>query len=382
MKDLTFFLVICLGVIFACGRSYAHALVVSQFMNSLDTAPFLELSGLSAQYGKTLAVNHVSLRVARGELVSLLGPSGCGKTTTLRMVAGLIKPSAGRIMADGQDITALPAHQRSMGVVFQSYALFPHLSVLENVGFGLRMRSMPAKQRQEKAHQALSLVNLSALANRYPGELSGGQQQRVALARALVIEPRVLLLDEPLSNLDMHLRADMRNEIRRLQQSLSITTLFVTHDQAEALAISDRVAIMSHGQLIEVDTPQRLCDQPGYAQSAAFLGARTVVTGHSNQGIFTAKGLTCHGAPEGATAIVLRAARLRLEGNDSAAVVGALTLQGSLAAVSYLGDTLELDVQTDAGTVRVLAPSDTQLPSLGATCRVSALPSGVSFVSS
>ena len=347
-------------------------------MNLPRTTPFLVLSGLSAIYGKTPAVSDVNLDVAKGELVSLLGPSGCGKTTTLRMVAGLVAPSAGRIVLDGQDITALPAHQRSMGVVFQSYALFPHLSVLENVGFGLRMRSMPALQRQRKAQQALDLVNMSALAGRYPGQLSGGQQQRVALARALVIEPRVLLLDEPLSNLDMNLRAEMRSEIRRLQQSLSITTLFVTHDQAEALAISDRVAIMSHGKLIEVDTPQRLCDQPGHALSAAFLGARTVIAGHSSQGIFTSSGLRCEGAPDGATAIVLRAARLRLEGGETA---GPLALQGRLSALSYLGDTLEIDVQTDSGLVRVLAPSNTRLPGLGAVCSIQALPGGVSFVS-
>ena len=341
-----------------------------------SSAAFLEIADLSAIYGKTHAVQGVSLRVAKGELVSLLGPSGCGKTTTLRMVAGLVKPSAGRILVDGQDITNLPSHRRGMGVVFQSYALFPHLSVLENVAFGLRMRFLPSAQRRQKARQALDLVDLSALADRYPSQLSGGQQQRVALARALVIEPRVLLLDEPLSNLDMNLSADMRSEIRRLQQSLSITTLFVTHDQEEALAISDRVAIMSQGKLIEVGTPRALCDQPGNALSANFLGARTVIAGHSRQGVFSSAGLSCQGAPDGATFIVLRAARLRLGHNEP----GPLSLHGRLAVLTYLGDTLEMDIQTASGAVRVVAPSDIPAPQVGSDCTLQAMPGGVSFV--
>ncbi len=196
-----------------------------------EAAPLLILDGVSAQFGSTLAVDCVTLEVAKRELVALLGPSGCGKTTTLRMVAGFVPPS--------------------MGVVFQSYALFPHLDILRNVTFGLRMRGMGQAECQRKAGAALEMVALSHLANRYPSQLSGGQQQRVALARALVIEPDVLLLDEPLSNLDANLRVEMRGEIRRLQQRLAITTLFVTHDQEEALAMSDRIAVMQQGRLVE-----------------------------------------------------------------------------------------------------------------------------------
>jgi putative spermidine/putrescine transport system ATP-binding protein len=338
--------------------------------------PLLVLDGLSATYGTTRAVDALTLEVGRGELVALLGPSGCGKTTTLRMVAGFVPPSGGRVLVGGADITRMPAHRRNIGVVFQSYALFGHMTVLENVGFGLRMRGIGKRARDERAAAALELVALGHLAGRYPAQLSGGQQQRVALARALVIEPQILLLDEPLSNLDAHLRAEMRGEIRSLQQRLSITTLFVTHDQEEALAMSDRVAVMDHGVLCEVGPPAQLCDAPTHPFTAAFLGARTVVPGRAEGGIFTAAGLRCTEAPARASAIVLRAARLRL----ADAPDGALSLHGVLAAAAYLGDVFELDVQTEAGRVRIVAPSEIAPPPIGTACHVRALPGGVSFL--
>jgi putative spermidine/putrescine transport system ATP-binding protein len=334
------------------------------------------LDALSASFGETKAVDSVTLEVGQGELVALLGPSGCGKTTTLRMVAGFVQPSAGRVLIDGSDVTGLAAHRRNMGVVFQSYALFPHLDVLENVAFGLRMRGLSVADRRQKAGAALEMVSLSHLAGRYPSQLSGGQQQRVALGRALVIEPSVLLLDEPLSNLDAHLRAEMRGEIRRLQQRLSITTLFVTHDQEEALAMSDRIAVMDQGRLVEVGSPLALCDHPSHAFTASFLGARTVVPGSSRNGTFEAPGLSCSGAPAGAKAIVLRAARLRL----ADAPGNPLRLEGVLTSIAYLGDAYELYVDTAAGRVRLLTPSEAPPPPLGATCRVSALPGGSSFL--
>ena len=338
--------------------------------------PFLVLDGLSAVYGETRAVDDVTLEIGRGELVALLGPSGCGKTTTLRMVAGFVAPVTGRVLVGGDDVTGRPTHRRQMGVVFQSYALFPHFTVLDNVAFGLRMRGVGTAKRRAKAGQALEQVVLSHLADRYPGQLSGGQQQRVALARALVIEPRVLLLDEPLSNLDAHLRAEMRVEIRRLQQRLSITTLFVTHDQEEALAMADRVGVMNKGRLVEVGTPLALCDMPVQAFTASFLGSRTVLAGRSEAGLFRTTGLSCTGAPDGASAIVLRAARLRLVAEPR----GALTLTGILSGVAYLGDAFELDVQTAVGTVRVLSPSEIALPPLGSPCAIEALPGGISFL--
>jgi putative spermidine/putrescine transport system ATP-binding protein len=339
-------------------------------------APFLVLDGLTAVYGAAKAVDAVSLSVARGELLALLGPSGCGKTTTLRMIAGFVPPSAGTVRVNGADITGAPAHRRGMGVVFQSYALFPHLTVLDNVAFGLRMRGLPAGDRRTKAGAALEMVALSHLAGRYPHQLSGGQQQRVALARALVVEPDVLLLDEPLSNLDAHLRAEMRTEIRRLQQRLSITTVFVTHDQEEALAMSDRVAVMDRGRLVEVGTPAALCDHPADAFTAGFLGARTVIAGASEAGQFHAPGLVCADAPAHARAIVLRAARLRL----GESTTGALQLGGTVQSSTYLGDLIELDVATGAGTIRVVLPSDAPPPPVGALRRINALPGGVSFI--
>ncbi|KAA2235626.1 ABC transporter ATP-binding protein [Salinarimonas soli] len=338
----------------------------------------LVLRNLTASYdGAAPAVDALTLDVHRGELVSLLGPSGCGKTTTLRMVAGLVKPVSGAILLAGRDVTHVPTHRRGMGVVFQSYALFPHLTVIENVGFGLRMRHLGAAERAAKANRVLELVALSHLADRYPGQLSGGQQQRVALARALVIEPNVLLLDEPLSNLDAHLRADMRTEIRTLQQRLAITTLFVTHDQAEALAMSDRIAVMSEGKLAEVGTPADLCDKPSHPFTASFLGARTVIPGRTVAGIFQAPGLSCTGAPIDASAIVLRAARLRLVDKPAA---GPLALGGLVATSAYLGDVYESDVETPAGLVRVLTPSDTPPPPVGSRCGVETLPGGLSFI--
>ena len=337
---------------------------------------YLVLEALSACFGGTRAVDALSLEVGRGELVSLLGPSGCGKTTTLRMVAGFVAPHAGRVLVGGADVTRLPAHKRNMGVVFQSYALFPHMSVRDNVAFGLRMRGMGASERRERAQAALSLVALAALADRYPSQLSGGQQQRVALARALVVEPGVLLLDEPLSNLDAHLRAEMRLEIRQLQRRLAITTLFVTHDQEEALAVSDRVCVMDGGALVEVGAPVDLCDRPAHPFTAQFLGARTYVVGRAQGGSFHAYGLACAGAPDDAAGIVLRAARLRL--GESAA--GPLALSGVLRTAAYLGDAYECDVDTAAGRVRVLVPSDTPPPDIGAHCYVNALPGACSFI--
>ena len=337
---------------------------------------YLTLDALTATYGSNRAVDATTLEIAKGELVALLGPSGCGKTTTLRMIAGFIEPSAGRVIIEGEDVTRMPAHRRNMGVVFQSYALFPHLTVLENVAFGLRMRGASGAVRKAKAGAALEQVGLSSLAMRYPSQLSGGQQQRVALARAIVIEPRVLLLDEPLSNLDAHLRAEMRLEIRQLQQRLSITTVFVTHDQQEALAMSDRVAVMSQGKLIEVGTPRELCDRPEKGFTAAFLGTRTVVHGCSSNGRFEAPGLTCADAPDGASSIVLRAARLRLRD----AANGPLSLRGEVSACAFLGDSFEIDVATAAGLIRVTTPSDLEPPPLGSRCAIEALPGGFSFL--
>jgi putative spermidine/putrescine transport system ATP-binding protein len=210
--------------------------------------------------------------VERGEFVSLLGPSGCGKTTTLQMIAGFVDVTSGRITLDGRDITHASSNTRGLGIVFQSYALFPHMTVQENVSFGLEMLRVPAVQRRERVQAALALVRLQAHAQRYPRELSGGQRQRVALARALVIEPPVLLLDEPLSNLDAKLREEMQFELREIQRKVGTTTIMVTHDQTEALSVSDRVIVMEAGRITQADTPHRLYEHPGTRFISSFVG--------------------------------------------------------------------------------------------------------------
>src|SRR3954465_10891651 len=228
-------------------------------------------------YGDTVAVRSVDLQVAPGEFVTLLGPSGCGKTTCLRMVAGFVEPTAGRIMMAGRDVTHVPPHRRDTGMVFQSYALFPHKTVAANVAFGMRVRGVSRSETDERTREALRLVRLEQLAHRYPSELSGGQKQRVALARAVVIRPQVLLLDEPLGALDLKLREELQVEIKRVQSTLGITTMFVTHDQGEALGMSDRVAVMRGGEIVQIDTPTALYERPNSMYVANFVGRTNLI---------------------------------------------------------------------------------------------------------
>jgi putative spermidine/putrescine transport system ATP-binding protein len=233
---------------------------------------FLELTGVQKRFGPTVAVEDFNLRAERGEFVSFLGPSGCGKTTTLRMIAGFERPTAGQILVDGTDITHRAPNQRNVGMVFQSYALFPNMNVADNVGFGLKVRRRPKDQIRKRVMELLELIHLPEKADRYPYQLSGGQQQRVALARALAIEPQVLLLDEPLSALDAKIRVILRNEIRAIQRQLGITTVYVTHDQEEALSLSDRVVVMSEGRIEQVGTPFEIYNFPQTAFVASFVG--------------------------------------------------------------------------------------------------------------
>jgi putative spermidine/putrescine transport system ATP-binding protein len=232
----------------------------------------LVLDGLTKLYGDQLAVDSLSLAVEKGEFLSLLGPSGCGKTTTLQMIAGFVEPSAGRVILDGADLRGVRPNKRGLGIVFQSYALFPHESVAGNVAFGLDMRGVARAERDRRVAEALALVGLEDFADRYPRRLSGGQQQRVALARALVIKPPILLLDEPLSNLDAKLRQEMQVELRAIQRRVGITAILVTHDQSEAMALSDRVAVMNHGKVEQIARPQDAYARPATAFVANFLG--------------------------------------------------------------------------------------------------------------
>lgn len=235
---------------------------------------YLSIRNLNKVYPKTTspAVDDINLDVEKGKLIALLGPSGCGKTTTLRMVAGLLEPTSGKIVVDGKDVVSTPVHKRGMGMVFQSYALFPHMTVAENVAFGLQMQKKPKSEIRELVGEALDMVQLRHLSERKPAELSGGQQQRVALARALVIKPKLLLLDEPLSNLDAKLREAMRHEIKEIQRRSGTTTLFVTHDQDEALDMADKIAILNNGLIEQYDVPQRIYDHPTSRFVANFVG--------------------------------------------------------------------------------------------------------------
>jgi spermidine/putrescine ABC transporter ATP-binding subunit len=243
----------------------------------------VRLEAITKRFDRVVAVHSLSLEVFRGEFLSLLGPSGCGKTTTLRMIAGFVEPDTGSITIMGEEMTDRPPYKRNLGMVFQSYALFPHMTVFDNVAFGLKMRGMRGIPREERVKQALGLVQLSEMSQRYPRQLSGGQQQRVALARALVIEPYVLLLDEPLSNLDAKLRKSMQKELRDLQQRLGITAIYVTHDQEEAMTLSDRIVVMNQGRIMQIGTPTEIYRQPANDFVANFIGNINLLRGRLKQ---------------------------------------------------------------------------------------------------
>ena len=336
-------------------------------MSSTDTSPNgsagraaveVRMDGLTRRYGPVTALDGLDLTLQPGELVALLGPSGCGKTTTLRLLAGLEDADQGRIMVGGRDVTRVPASKRDMGMVFQAYSLFPHLTVLQNVAFGLRLRRVAKGDRDRRAMEILELVGLTEQAARYAHQISGGQQQRVALARALAIEPQVLLLDEPLSALDAKVRAQLRDQIRRIQLEVGITTLFVTHDQEEALAIADRVGVMRAGQLEQLASPTEVYSRPATPFVAEFVGLTNRLPGTVSGSTVTVRGqdlpLVDLGTPAGPVTALIRPEAVTLASESSA---GSGPLAGTVIAITFLGATSRVTVNLGDTTIMAQLPT-------------------------
>jgi putative spermidine/putrescine transport system ATP-binding protein len=321
----------------------------------------VELRGVVKRYGEVTAVKGVSLEVQQGELITLLGSSGCGKTTVLRMITGFLTPDEGEVVIRGQVVNDLPPHHRDTAMVYQSYALFPHMTVLENVAFGLQMRRVPRGDIKRRVERVLGMVHLEGYERRYPAQLSGGQQQRVALARALVVRPSVLLLDEPLSNLDAKLREQVRTEIRQLQREVGITTIFVTHDQVEALAMSDRIAVMNHGKIEQIGTPDEIYERPATKFVMDFVGRAnlfdvevvgtegdlTVARAGDGTLIRVCNTLRC--GPGERLTVGIRPERIASVAN---AANGAMNnFAATVHTVSYLGETLDYQVSLPTGVL-------------------------------
>jgi iron(III) transport system ATP-binding protein len=325
---------------------------------------------VSKRYGDVNAVDAISFTIEPATLVTLLGPSGCGKTTTLRMVAGLEAASSGRILIGGVDVTNRSAAERDVSMVFQSYALFPHMSVLDNVCYGPQSSGKPRREAEALAADKLKMLGLSGMEKRLPSELSGGQQQRVAVARSLVLEPAVLLFDEPLSNLDAKLRRRVRQEIRELQQSLKLTVVYVTHDQSEALAVSDRIIVMEAGRIAQQGSPQDLYQRPASRFLADFIGDANLVDGQLSGGgtRFEAAGVAIDvnqgGPDDGPATLALRPHRLRL------VAAGSGRLAGTCRRVDYLGSHCEVLVDSAWGTLLLFAADDMPMPAVGSAVGV------------
>ncbi|WP_102109452.1 ABC transporter ATP-binding protein [Oceaniglobus roseus] len=333
---------------------------------------FLALSSIRKSFAANTVVKDFTLGVERGEFVSLLGPSGCGKTTVLRMIAGFETPSAGSLRIDGEDVTALPPNRRRIGMVFQSYALFPNLTVAQNVAFGLRVAGVPGPERETRVAEMLRLIGLPDLGARYPYQLSGGQQQRVALARALAVRPRVLLLDEPLSALDAKIRVSLRSEIREIQRDLGITTIFVTHDQEEALSMSDRVVVMNGGVAEQVGTPFEIYNRPRTRFVAGFVGTLNqleAVVRDPGRGLVEIGGTTL--TMSGPLAVA-PGRRVRVAFRPEAIRIGAapgreVMLRARITAVDFMGAVIRIRAETEGGTLSLdtFNRPDTPPPGIG-----------------
>src|SRR5216117_2448766 len=336
--------------------------------------PGVTIKGLTKRYGDVAALEGLDLRVEPGELVSLLGPSGCGKTTTLRLVAGFLQPEAGEIWVGDRCLSSptsvIPPERRRMAMIFQSYALWPHMTVAQNIAYGLRLKpGVPKAAHEARVKEMLKVVQLDGYGSRYPGELSGGQQQRVAVARALVVEPEMLLLDEPLSNLDANLREEMRFEIRRLHETFAITTLYVTHDQAEAMVISDRVAVLHRGRVVQVGTAEDLFRRPRTRFVAEFIGRTNLLDAVAEEpGVArrdTLRLRLASDAAEPGTPLVvsIRPHEIEVVGVGRSAPTTANVVTGTIQRTSYLGDAVDYQVMVKDSDVilRVSAPPPVRL---------------------
>ncbi len=335
-----------------------------------DGIPALRLRSLSGRYGKTVAVDGLDLDVAAGEFVTLLGPSGSGKTTTLRLIAGFLHPSAGTIELAGRDVTGIPPYRRDIGMVFQNYALFPHMTAGANVAFPLEMRRVPKDEARDRVRAAFSLVRLHGYEDRYPRQLSGGQQQRVALARALVFEPRLLLMDEPLGALDKKLRDQLQLEIKRIHEELGITVVYVTHDQEEALVLSDRIAIFNEGRIAQLGSARDIYQRPASLFVADFIGEANVLPGSlttrdgelwlaTQWGTFRAPSI--ERPRDGTTALIVRPESLQvLARSERSAEEPCNDIEGAIAAVIYLGALVKYSISIGGATLtaRVEAADD------------------------
>jgi len=341
---------------------------------------YLELNHLRKVFGATVAVESFSLNIESGQFVSLLGPSGCGKTTTLRMIAGFEQPAEGTIRIDGEDVTGMPPNKRRLGMVFQSYALFPNMTVADNIAFGLRMAKLPGHLIRQRVEEMLALIQMPGYGNRYSHQLSGGQQQRVALARALAIRPRVLLLDEPLSALDARIRDELRSEIRRIQQALRITTVYVTHDQEEALSLSDRIVVMKAGRIEQVGSPFEIYNRPRTEFVARFVGTLSTLRGTAGaDGCVMIGGQPVRLAqppadklPGDAVTIALRPETIALK----EVVPGHNHLTVQVEGVTFLGAIVRVQLSVDgaAFVADALNHPDFSLPRAGETVTVSFSP--------
>ncbi|MDX1742260.1 MAG: ABC transporter ATP-binding protein [Ruegeria sp.] len=343
----------------------------------------VRFENVTKRFGEVTALKPLSLDIAPGSLVTLLGPSGCGKTTTLRLIAGLESASSGKILIGGKDVTHLSATYRAVSMVFQSYALFPHMTVLENVAYGLSVKRTPKAEAREKAENGLEMVGLKGFGDRLPSELSGGQQQRVAVARAIVLEPEVLLLDEPLSNLDAKLRRHVREEIRQIQQQLGLTAVYVTHDQEEAMAVSDQIIVMNNAEIAQTGSPFALYDRPASAFIADFIGDANLIevdvikAGEETQVSLLGENLALplHSEIQGPAKMVLRPHHISLSRDPNQGVIPA-----EISYAAWLGNSVQYTLATPVGPLFAICPPRADPYQLGETLRVGFAPEDIRLV--